>query len=201
MESETAAQIQPSVRRRLERFAQGGGYLKTSAQGGGAPKWLKAAQEKFFSSHPYPKEIEVEERGLKMMREAMRMVDDKQYRMSVAFGPSGAIAGVACWRKRRYHESRRMDYHYPEMYLAWLGTNGRVEGAGTALMLEVAKEAVAVNRPVFAYVSHAGSFYSEMGWEMVKKDPSNDHWLWRLETCQAIVAELQKEKTQEAIGL
>ena len=174
------------VSERAREFVAGGGYVRTSAQAGGAPKWLKAARERFWLAHPYGKMMEYEEaRWLRMMREAFRCVGEKGYGVSVAFGPNGAVVGVASWKSKRY-ESNYMNRHSPELYLAFMGTNGHLRGAGTALMVEVARVAVAHNRPAFAYVSKNGSFYREMGWEMIKADPSNDHWQWPLEVCKGL---------------
>ena len=133
---------------------------------------------------------------LRMMREAFRCVGEKGYGVSVAFSQGGEVVGVASWKSKRY-DSHYMNLHYPEVYLAFLGANGNLRGTGTALMVEVAKVAVTHERPAFAYVSKNGSFYKDLGWEMIKADLSNDHWQWPLEVCQ----ELTQQRVYETVGL
>jgi hypothetical protein len=185
--------LQALVRGRLAQFAQAGGYIKSSGQERGAPKWLLAAREQFKAARVWRLAGE-QEHWQEMMWDALGAVGDPHHRLSVAFGPSGTMVGAASYRKQHYDENRRMDRLYPEAYLAHIGTNGALRGAGTALLLEVAKLALAAERPAFAYVSRAGGFYAELGWEMIKADPSNDYWLWPLEACMEVVAAAEKDE-------
>jgi hypothetical protein len=201
MESSAAEQLTERIQTRLAQFEAAGGSIRTTTQTEGAPKWLSLAHDRFRLTYAWNADGGGRGYWQEIMQDALAMAGDKKYHVSVAFGPKGEMSAVASYRKWHY-ESRYMNRNYPELYLAYLGSTGRVPGAGTAVMLEVAKLALANKRPAFAHVSRAGSFYTELGWELIKVDPNGDHWRWPLEACQVVVeAAALIEKAQEAPSL
>ena len=181
-------------------FEAAGGYVKSTAQAEGAPKWLGLARDRFRVAYAWNADGGGRGYWQEMMQDALAMTGDKQYRISVAFRPNGQMAAVASYRKWHY-ESRYMDKRYPEIYLSHIGSTGKLAGAGTAVLMEVAKLALVRARPAFAYVSKAGSFYAELGWERIKVDPNGDHWIWPLEACQVVVEAASAQKAREALTI